>query len=424
MTDTARPTSLLDFRDAPEFPEPGFASGAVFRPAEHAEGYAYMAPWEDAFSGFPEHCRRNAEALHTIGVPVHLRSFGRTLFLTETPEIAALRKRLKPMLDASIGGYKALIHQFVPTEASIAQLTRHRYPLPSNELEKFLRRKVAYIVLERDRISDVSARTLDRLGQVWVSCERSREALVHSGVNEQRIKVVHMPYRLREPLLELRRRAPKQDVPRFYHIGKWEPRKAQDKLILAFMRAFEPTRAKLVVKTGKPFYPSTPGYPAGAGAAVLDALEDAAVKANGWTADNVQPSIRLALEYMDEAELTRLHSWGDCYLSLSHGEGWDMPAFDAMLAGNRVVYTPSGGPQEFLNPREHVEVPLLGRMPAHACYDWPGCKYWDYETDDAVAALRRAARERRTFEPNPSSYLLFHPESVGQRMLAHLKELG
>ena len=44
-----------------------------------------------------------------------------------------------------------------------------------------------------------------------------------------------------------------------------------------------------------------------------------------------------------------LHARGDCYVSMAHGEGWDVPAFDAVAYGNPVVVTGWGGPRAFLD---------------------------------------------------------------------------
>jgi hypothetical protein len=43
-----------------------------------------------------------------------------------------------------------------------------------------------------------------------------------------------------------------------------------------------------------------------------------------------------------------LHRGGDCYLSLSRGEGWGLGAFDAAAWGNPVVVTGWGAAPEFL----------------------------------------------------------------------------
>ncbi len=48
--------------------------------------------------------------------------------------------------------------------------------------------------------------------------------------------------------------------------------------------------------------------------------------------------------------MARLHARADCYLSLSHGEGWGLGAFDAATRGKPVVATGFGGPLDYLPP--------------------------------------------------------------------------
>jgi len=45
-----------------------------------------------------------------------------------------------------------------------------------------------------------------------------------------------------------------------------------------------------------------------------------------------------------------LHCRGDCYLSLTHGEGWGLGAFDAAAAGKPVIITAWGGVLDYLDP--------------------------------------------------------------------------
>lgn len=102
----------------------------------------------------------------------------------------------------------------------------------------------------------------------------------------------------------------------------------------------------------------------------------------------------------------------------------DMPALDAKLSGNLLVYTPSGGPQDFAAV-EDIEVEATGRIPCHPFYRWPsGSTYLDYDIEAAVAAMREAAEAVSKRSPAPPSLRSFSSEEVGKRMLAHLMELG
>ena len=53
---------------------------------------------------------------------------------------------------------------------------------------------------------------------------------------------------------------------------------------------------------------------------------------------------------LSDDDMARLHARADCYLSLSHGEGWGLGAFDAATRGKPVVATGFGGPLDYLPP--------------------------------------------------------------------------
>ncbi|MFH1834233.1 MAG: hypothetical protein ABH877_04340 [bacterium] len=53
-------------------------------------------------------------------------------------------------------------------------------------------------------------------------------------------------------------------------------------------------------------------------------------------------------ERLDMDSLLELHRAGDCFVSLSRGEGWGLGAFEAALVGNDVIASKWGGPCHFL----------------------------------------------------------------------------
>ena len=56
----------------------------------------------------------------------------------------------------------------------------------------------------------------------------------------------------------------------------------------------------------------------------------------------------LSTRTLSEAEMDDLHRRGDCYISLSRGEGWGLGAFDAATWGKPVIVTGWGAAPEFL----------------------------------------------------------------------------
>ena len=99
---------------------------------------------------------------------------------------------------------------------------------------------------------------------------------------------------------------------------------------------------------------------------------------------------------MTPAEMVDLHRSCDVYVSSSRGEGLDLPAFAAKLAGRRIVTTASGGPEDFLDPEVDVVVPETGLVPADPAYKWgEGADYIDYSIDALAEAMQSAHRRPR-----------------------------
>ncbi len=53
---------------------------------------------------------------------------------------------------------------------------------------------------------------------------------------------------------------------------------------------------------------------------------------------------------VDNDMIQGLHRTADCYVTMSHGEGWDVPAFEAMCYGNTPICPKEGGHLEYIDP--------------------------------------------------------------------------
>ena len=194
----------------------------------------------------------------------------------------------------------------------------------------------------------------------------------------------------------------------------------------AFLCAFKPGEAMLLLKTSERAPDAMAPYPATPAEALRKAVSCPGARANGWAPENIGRGVVIMDRLLSTEQMLELHRIGDVYVTLSRGEGFDMPAFDAKLSGNLMVYTPSGGPQGFAG--EHDErVEQSGTVPCHPFYRWPeDSEYLDYRFDDAVAAMQRAAakvlggKRERGIDLAPGYSAL----SVGKRMRGFLEELA
>lgn len=392
------------------------------RSADFEKGVVLKGPWETYADGFSEHVRRNARALALGGVPVALRSVLPKL-RSPVGEELTIDRDYADLLTRTVGSVEAQIIQVVPTDGSLFAHVMHRY-YSVQELAFINSRKVLYCVWERFaglQSDDLAA--LKTVGQVWVGCNATAEFLKNEGVPEDKVFVFGCPYLPSDPIRAARGPKRKSDRPTFYHLGKWEPRKEQRNILGAFLCAFRPGEARLLIKTSEkaPFFD---GYPPNIQISLSDWLADDRVKANGWSVTNVGKDVLAVTHRLSQDEVARLHHAGDCYVSLARGEGFDMPAFDAKLMGNLMLYTPSGGPQDFAHP-EDVRVEPKGLVDAHPFYRWvPGSQYLDYEFEAAVEGYRKAAQKIRSGVSADQDLSSFSAEEIGAKMAAALRKLG
>jgi hypothetical protein len=377
------------------------------RPADFERGVQWIGPWEDQADGFNEHTRRSVHAFASSGIPVQLRGLNPRLDVEE--EALDL---VRDVAGTSIAKYEVRVVQCVPGVGVIAKWVTHQH-LDAEAAAGRNAATILYTVWERENIDPGIVRKMSLAGGLWVGCKRSAKALVAAGADPRRVAVVPVPHWPDDPMLALSKRKRVAGAPRFLHIGKWEPRKTQDKILHGFMRAFRPGEAELIVKTSKS-NPRFTTYPNGPVEAVSVALGDEAVRANGWTETNISPSIRMIRERLTDKQMVGLHGWADIYVSVAHGEGFDMPAYDSALAGNRIVYTPSGGPEDYTGEHD-VMVEGCGIEPVDPFYDWEESATWASVTlDGVVSALKKAANlPLACIERDMSA---FSAAEVGKRM--------
>lgn len=120
---------------------------------------------------------------------------------------------------------------------------------------------------------------------------------------------------------------------RFYYVGAWNARKNPAGVIRAYFHAF--TKAdpvELTLHLG----PTDPHQIA------------LAVGSCGVDSSN-QPAIRVGLKHISDDMMRELHESNDCFVTASRGEGWNLGAFEALLAGNHVIAPRGHGSDDFLS---------------------------------------------------------------------------
>lgn len=398
-----------------------FAAGVA---AEHPYGVLYQGEHETLWDGTCVAVRLHARALATTGVPMLLKSFSNVVISEEgvvEPQhvvgLGPVQAEVGALRDASIATLTPAIKHMVVRDAThlhMAIFPRGVMSVDPVEMVE-LRRRVAsqtilYTVWERDRVEPAVAQLLSRVAECWVPCSDNAQMLKDSGVTCPIIVVPH-PFDPASDLAKLVRRKP-IEARRFYSIGAWQPRKGYDRLIRAFLLAFVPdddTSLTLKLSGG-----NWPGY-ATPQACLEQCLAEPVIVSKGWTPATLRGKLRIVTGRLPADQILRLHFENNIYLSASHGEAWNLPAFDAKVAGNRVVHVPYGGTRDFCDSSDTAVKWDWG--PADPSYRWePDARWANYTFTDLTQALRSTPPPLH-FSRSEGFEKRFSMETVGRLML-------
>lgn len=408
-------------------------------------GVVWEGPWIEPFDSFGQVSRRMVMALVGAGMPVCVLTNNIELFdnpsevvcrelgcsvnaeatkLTRAREQEGTGKPSTTVVynqDGPVGQtldrILVTVHHTVPrfdVLNSILYPASSRF-VPRADIMSTHRYRILMTAFETDRVPDAAAiPLLRRFGQVWVPCRRNADVLVDAGVNAH--VVPHpMPTERAADLASykssVRKGLGKDSLYTFYNIGKWEPRKNQLGLIRAFLMAFKADIAlgstRLLLKTSP--FGNFKDYPRDASEAISVALKHPAAIQNGWDEEKARKCVLYNSSFMSEREIMMLHARGDCYVSASHGEAWDMPAFDALAAGSKLIHVGFGGSEDYaLNPIFHDDD---STEVAHPGYRWGQARWARVDEEALATAMLNADLASSSFWPGAVSEC--SPEAVG-----------
>lgn len=414
-------------------------SAVSARPDEvHPCAVLYQGEYETLWDGTAVAVRAHARALHQAGIPVFLKSFSGTV----TDEHGAIQPRyaatLAPQVQREIGALELTRARayFPSIKHLVVQNAEHlkRVVIPqgmiSSDIEEqaklrqqIFSQTIVYSVWERDRVDPAIVKTLNRVAECWVPSLSNAHMLESSGVDPDKIFVVPHPYDPEDPILKLRRRKPDASWKKFYSIGRWEPRKGYSELVTTFLRTFTPRdNAILTIKyTGGHWqdYPSPEET-------IVSAYADKKIGENGWTFSKIKERVKLIEGRFPRAAILELHYRNNLYVSSSHGEAWNLPAFEAALAGNNVCYVPSGGVEDYLG-NGHIAVAVSERSPlVPRSYGWEaGAEWTGYSLSALGNAMERAFPPELTHDrPDAIDLDRYTLEAVGKLMRHRVLEVA
>jgi glycosyltransferase involved in cell wall biosynthesis len=424
------PTGVLDGDGTGQAPTDAELERHVVAPGSDALlpcGIEYQAGWDILEDGLARHARAQVKALARTGLPVTLRRLQRPKYMMEDDVDPQIRATVGYLRDTSLGAVPIAIRQLVVHNASYLEQVivpaGARWSGFADEI-KVYESTIVYTPWERTTVSPEIANVLNRCAEVWVHGEWAVDIFRRAGV--RKVYAIPAPYDP-DTNLACRVSAPRgpETVPegrRFYAIGKWEPRKNYHRLLTAFLLEFSPQeRASLFIKTYE--WGEWEGYPT-VEESIRQLLAKGAVRAKGWTPGNFSKRVRVLSKKLPEEKIAHLHRDNNIYVSCSHAEGWDLPAFDARCAGNRMVYTGWSGPAGFAGADDvsicQTDTPNVSFEPVHPGYGWEKDALWAESPLLLIrAALRRAQPPKRRVHP-ADFYAKYGLGPVGNMMAARI----
>jgi glycosyltransferase involved in cell wall biosynthesis len=281
-------------------------------------------------SGWSNAAINLVKAMHKVGIDVVCRN----IKLTNSPIVKdSIIEKLeqKSIDDVDICIQNVLPHHIVGTG-------------------KF-KKNIAYFVAESIKFKHLSwFEYLNLADEVWVPNNDLQHSLISDGFQKS-VKVVPYPFDIDKYLNKENKNLSFKSNDhkfKFYYVGELNDRKNIESIIRCFHAEFAShEQVALVLKVKK--FGSTPQQ------------LHAEVKA---LCDNIKKQMRIYSNIESYHEeiiiaddvnsdiISMLHRSCDCFVGPSHGEGWSIPAFEAMCYGKTPICSNEGGPKDFINPED------------------------------------------------------------------------
>lgn len=261
----------------------------------------------------------------------------------------------------------------------------------------------------------------DQVDEIWVPCRFVKWVFEHAGFASDRLVIIPEPIDVFQydpaavealalpPIQRRWNQASNFEIPdeaishriTFLTVFKLEDRKGWQELLVAYARAFavgqqvslylvtyiygEPRNAKHVLQKIKDFVESTEGL--------------------SWPR---LPHIHVIAEELSELEMIEMYRSVDAFVLPTKGEGWGLPAIQAMSMALPTVVSNWSGVVDFATSENSFLIPVhADEVPRGSPYGYASGKLWGVPSVDAItdalqsiarhpgAARRRGIRARR-----------------------------
>ena len=140
----------------------------------------------------------------------------------------------------------------------------------------------------------------------------------------------------------------------------------------------------------------------------------------------------LLTSLLGDEQIRALYHTATHYISMSHGEGWDLPMMEAATAGLQLIAPNHSGYKTYLGPGDAELVPATetdarfeGSVGQEDHIFFDGLSWWRPDEDAAAAVIARAIRGNAAQKKSPAERirLLFTWDRAAARLLSILNEV-
>lgn len=267
-------------------------------------------------TGWSQACINYVLSLDSVGVDVVLRSIKLNNNTVKVPQ------RIKELLAKDSKGCDICVQQVLPHMMDYNGRFKKNIGLLFSEMSNFS--------------NNIWVDKLNLMNEVWVPSDSCIRDCCESGVNSTIRKIQH-PHDISKYSQSYEPFSLGSGF-KFYFIGEFNRRKNISALIKAFNIAFSrDDDVELIIKTNvSPDVFNKFSTEIKSGLRLYDSI-------------NKYKQEILINEYFTDEEIMRLHASCDCFVMPSYGEGWNIPAFDAMAMGKTPIVTEGTGMDEYIS---------------------------------------------------------------------------